>query len=59
MGDALFEEGRTVVAVSGPKCGAGRLSALPAANKPGSGADLVVGLLRACLRPSCSRTAAQ
>ena len=39
LGDVLFEDGRTVVAIFGSKCdrcGAGKPAALPAASEPGS-----------------------
>ena len=44
LGDVLFEDNRTVIAVFGSKCdrgGAGKPVALPAASEPGSGANLL------------------
>ena len=49
LGDVLFEDNRTVIAVFGSKCdrgGAGKLVALPAASEPGSGANLLADSVR-------------
>ena len=49
LGDVLFEDGRTVVAILGSKCdrgGAGKPAALPAAPESGSGAALLVDSAR-------------
>ena len=49
LGDVLFEDNRTVIAVFGSKCdrgGAGKPVALPAASEPGSGANLLADSVR-------------
>ena len=49
LGDVLFEDGRTVIAISGSKCnrgGASKPAALPAATRPGSGSALLVDSVR-------------